>query len=87
MFSPYIRLDIIMNTCVFRIKTETNMLQKTVVGEMPNVEIHRTVANHFGKYDMLLVIVKKRKLRWFGHVARENHANTISQGKVDRKKS
>ena len=39
------------------------------------------------KYDMLLEIVKKRKIRWFGHVvtAKETRANTVMQGKVERK--
>ena len=47
---------------------------------MTNVKIHRRVAEHIGKYD----IVKKMKLRWFGHVviakgtlANINQINTI----------
>ena len=53
----------------------------------PNVEIHRRVAEHIGKYDTLLEIVKKRKLRWFGHVVRVKGTllNTILQSKVEVK--
>ena len=42
-------------------------------------------AEHTGKYDTLLKIVKKRKLRWFGHAVREKGApaNTILQGKIE----
>ena len=32
------------------------------------MDIHRRVGEHIGKYDTLLEIVKKRKLRLFGHV-------------------
>ena len=31
-------------------------------------DIHWRVGEHIGKYDTLLEIVKKRKLRLFGHV-------------------
>ena len=49
----------------------------------------RRVIEHIGKYDTLLEIVKKRKLRWFGHVVRVKGtlANTILQGKVEGKDS
>ena len=32
------------------------------------MDIHRSVGEHIGKYDTLLEIVNKRKLRLFGHV-------------------
>ena len=36
-----------------------------------------------GEYDELLTLVKKRKLRWFGHVSRSSGlAKTILQGIV-----
>ena len=41
----------------------------------------------FGEYDELLTLVKKRKLRWFGHVSRSSGlAKTILQGTVKGKK-
>ena len=40
-----------------------------------------------GEYDELLILVKKRKLRWFGHVSRSSGlANTILQGTVKGKR-
>ena len=44
-----------------------------------NVDIHRRVAEHIGKYDMLLEIAKKRKFRCFGLLvgAKETLANTL----------
>ena len=40
-----------------------------------------------GEYDELLTLVKKRKLRWFGHVSRSSSlAKTILQGTVKGKR-
>ena len=40
----------------------------------------------FGKYEELLTLGKKRKLRWFGHVTRSSGlAKTILQGTVQGK--
>ena len=49
------------------------------------MEIHRKVPGHIGKYDTMLEIVKKRKVRWFGHVVRVNGTLThnISQGNAE----
>ena len=57
-----------------------------VLYKAPNVEVHRRVAEHIGKYDTLLEIVK-RKLRWFGHVTRAKATlgNTILWGRVEGK--
>ena len=50
-----------------------------------DVEMHKSVEEHIGKYETLLEIVKRRKGRWFGHVVRANGtlAITILQGKVE----
>ena len=41
----------------------------------------------FGTYDELLTLVKKRKLRWFGHVSRSSGlAKTILQDTVQGKR-
>ena len=40
-----------------------------------------------GEYDELLILVKKGKLRWFGHVSRSSGlANIILQGTVKGKR-
>ena len=42
-------------------------------------EVCRKIKAAIGKYDELLTLVKKRKLRWFGHVSRSSGlAKTIS---------
>ena len=46
-----------------------------------NEEVHRKIQAAIGEYDELLILVKKRKLRWFGHVSRSSGlAKTILQG-------
>ena len=50
---------------------------------MTNEEVHRKIRAATGEYDEPLTLVKKRKLRWFGHVSRSSDlAKTILQGTV-----
>ena len=55
------------------------------------MDIHRRVGEHIGKYDTLLEIVKKRKLRLFGHVVTRLRAKGTPscrvqlRGKIKRK--
>ena len=52
-----------------------------------NEEVRRKIQAAIGEYDELLTLVKKRKLRWFGHVSRSSGlAKTILQGTVKEKK-
>ena len=52
-----------------------------------SAEVCRKIHAAIGEYDDLLTPVKKRKLRWFGHVSRSSGlVNTILQGTVKRKK-
>ena len=54
---------------------------------MTNEEIRIKIQAATGEYDELLTVVKKRKLRWFGHVSRSSGlAKTILQGTVKGKK-
>ena len=49
-----------------------------------NEEVRNRIQNAVGVHDDLLTIVKKRKLRWYGHISRSSGmAKTILQGKVD----
>ena len=51
-----------------------------------NEDVRRKMQAAIGKYDELLSLVKKRKLRWFGHVSRSSGlAKTILQGTVEGK--
>ena len=53
-----------------------------------NEEVRRKIQAAIGEYDELLTLVKKRKKRrWFGHVSRSSGlAKTILQGHSERKK-
>ena len=48
-----------------------------------NEEVCNRVQNAIGVHDDLLPMVKKRKLRWYGHISRSSGmAKTILQGTV-----
>ena len=48
-----------------------------------NEEVRNRIQNAFGVHDDLLTMVKKRKLRWYGHISRSSGmAKTILQGTV-----
>ena len=48
-----------------------------------NEEVCNRIQNAIGVHDDLLTMVKKRKLRWYGHISRSfGMANTILQGTV-----
>ena len=50
---------------------------------MKNLEVKQRVKQAIGQYDDRLTIVRKRKLRWYGHVTRTpGLAKTILQGTV-----
>ena len=52
-----------------------------------NEEVRRKIQAAIGEYDELLTLVKKRKLRRFGHVSRSSGlAKTILQGTVKGKR-
>ena len=52
-----------------------------------NEEVRRKIQAAIGEYDELLTLVKKRKLRWFGHVSRSSGlAKTILQDTVKGKR-
>ena len=69
-----------MNCC----RRLLNILYKDHV---TNEEVRRKIKTAIGEYDELLTLVKKRKLRWFGHVSRcSGLAKTILQGSMKRKR-
>ena len=52
-----------------------------------NEEVRRKIQAAIGEYDELLTLVKKQKLRWFGHVSRSSGlAKTLLQGTVKGKR-
>ena len=52
-----------------------------------NEEVRRKIQTAIGEYDELVTRVKKRKLRWFGHVSRSSGlAKTFLQSTVKGKR-
>ena len=52
-----------------------------------NKEVRRKIQAAIGEYDKLPTLVKKRKLRWFGHVSRSSGlAKTVLQGTMKGKR-
>ena len=51
--------------------------------QVTNEEVLNRIQNAIGVHDDLLTMVKKRKLRWYGHISRSSGmAKTILQGTV-----
>ena len=49
-----------------------------------NEDIRKTITDHIGVHEDLLTTVRKRKMRWYGHVTRSKGlSKTILQGKVE----
>ena len=52
-----------------------------------NAEVRKRITNAVGQYEDLLNTVKRRKLKWYGHVTRSTGlAKTILQGTVQGKR-
>ena len=63
------------------------MLPETIEHRVTNSEVRRNIQAAIGVYDEFLTLVKKRKLRLFGHVSRYSSlAKTILQGTVKGKR-
>ena len=63
------------------------LLNISYKNHVSNEEVRRKIQAAIGEYDELLTLVKKRKLRWFGHVSRSSGvAKTIVQGTVKGKR-
>ena len=63
------------------------LLKISYKDHVTNEEVCRKIQAAIGEYDELLTLVKKRKLRRFGHVSRSSGlAKTILQGTVKEKR-
>ena len=50
---------------------------------LTNEEVKARIGNAIGPYECLLTLVKRRKLKWYGHVTRSSGlAKTVLQGTV-----
>ena len=57
-------------TQAFEMRCYRRLLNISYKDHVTNEEVRRKIQAAIGEYDELLTLVKKRKLRWFGHVAR-----------------
>ena len=74
-------------TQAFEMRCYRWLLNISYKDHVTNEEVCRKIQATIGEYDPLLTLVKKRKLRWFGHVSRSSGlAKTILQGTVKGKK-
>ena len=59
------------------------LLNISFIDHVTNVEVRHRIQNAIGVHDYLLTMVKKRKLRWYGHISRSSGmAKTILEGTV-----
>ena len=71
----------------FEMRCYRRILNISYKDHVTNEEVRRKIQAAIGEYDELLTLVKKRKLRWFGHVSRSSGlAKTIPQGTVKGKR-
>ena len=74
-------------TQAFEMRCYRKLLNISYKDHVTNEEVRRKTQAAIGEYDELLTLVKKRKLRWFGHVSRSSSlAKTILQGTVKGKR-
>ena len=68
-------------TQAFEMRCYRRLLNISYKDHVTNEEVRRKIQAASGEYDELLTLVKKRKLRWFGHVSRSSGlAKTILHG-------
>ena len=74
-------------THAFEMRCYRRLLNISYKDHVTNEEVRRKIQAAIGEYDELLTLVKKRKLRWFGHVSRSSGlTKTILQGTVKGKR-
>ena len=74
-------------TQAFEMRCYRRLLNIAYKDHVTNEEVRRKIQAAIGEYDELLALVKKRKLSWFGHVARSaGLAKTILHGTVKGKR-
>ena len=74
-------------TQAFEMRCYRRLFNISYEDHVTNEEVRRKIQAAIGEYDELLILVKKRKLRWFGHVSRSSGLEkTILQGTVKGKR-
>ena len=71
---------------VFQMRCYRRLLNISYKDHVTSEDIRRKIQAVIGKYEELLTLVKKRKLRWFFHISRSSGlAKTILKGTVKGK--
>ena len=71
----------------FEMRCYQRLLNISYKDHVTNEEVRRKIQAAIGEYDELLTLIKKRKLRWFGHVSMSSGlAKIILQGTVKGKR-
>ena len=74
-------------TQAFEMSCYRRLLNISHKDHVTNVKVRRKIQAAIGGYGDFLILVKKQKLRWFGHVSRSSGlAKTIQQGTVKGKR-
>ena len=74
-------------TQAFEMRCYRRLLNISYKDHVTYEEVHRKIQAAIGEYDKPMTLVKKWKLRWFGHVSRSSGlAKTILQGTVKGKR-
>ena len=72
----------------FEMRCYWRLLNILYKDHVTNETVHRKSQPAIGEYYELLTLVKKRKLRWFGHISRSSGlAKTILQGTLKGKRN
>ena len=67
----------------FEMRCYRSLINISYKDHVTNEDVRRKIQAAFGKYYELLTLVKKRKLRWIGHISMSSGlAKTILQGTV-----
>ena len=75
-----------IRTQAFDLRCYRRLLNISYKDHVTNEEVRREIQEVIGEYDELLTLVKKWKLRWFGHVSRSSGlAKIFLQGTVKGK--
>ena len=79
--------EIEKRTQAFEMRCYRRLLNISYKDHVTKKEIRRKIQAAIGEYDELLTLVKKRRLRWFGHVSKSfGLEKTILQGTVKGKR-
>ena len=74
-------------TKAFERRCYRRLLNISYKDHVTNEEVRKKIQAAIGEYGEILTLVKKQKLRWFGHVSRSSgSAKTILQGTVKGKR-